>query len=194
MSWMNYDQEAAKKAGGSEYITESGAYVGTLSAKWAESSKGTQGIEFSLACPGGKADYLTVWVYKAGGEMITGGYNLLQAIIGLLKLRGLGRFKKDAEVTEFAGKQIGFVLRKVLYTKNNGDDGYKFEIVMPFSATTNKTLREALDNKPAETVDRVLATLKDKDERGASRQPVQTGGAFDPGVPPADDLDDGLPF
>lgn len=193
MSWMNYDQEAAKKAGGGEYITESGAYVGTLSAKWVLSRNGTQGIEFSLACQNGKANYLSVWAFKANGEMIAGGFNLIQAMIGLLKLRGLGQFNADAEVHEFAGKQIGLVLRKVLYTKNNGGDGYKFEIVMPFSATTNKTLREALDNKPAETVDRVLATLKDKDDRGAARQPVQSCGAFDPGVPPAD-FDDEINF
>lgn len=178
---MTYEQESGEKAGIGG-VTETGAYVGSLSAKLSIAQTGTKSIEFTLKTESGEARYLSAYYEKQDGTVINSGKNIINAVMGLLKLPGINQQAAfDAEgkdilaIPEFEGKQIGFVLQKVLYTKNNGDDGYKFEIRIPFSAVSRQTLKEALSNTPAQTVDSMLSTLKDKDERTNNQQQSQSG-------------------
>lgn len=71
---------------------------------------------------------------------------------------------------EFAGKRVGLVIQKVLSKKDDGSDTYKFDIRMPFIAETRQTLQERHERKNAETVDKMISTLKDKDDRKKSTQ------------------------
>jgi hypothetical protein len=61
---------------------------------------------------------------------------------------------------------------------------------MPFSPKTRCTLKEALAQSPAVTVDKMLETLTDKDER-TNNQP-QNGG-YD-SMPPAGHMTDDVQF
>ncbi|WP_242365323.1 hypothetical protein [Yersinia enterocolitica] len=91
--------------------------------------------------------------------------------MGLNKIKRLnavevqGEQEVELHCPELEGKPIGFVLQKVLYTKSDGGDGYKFDIKQAFSSTSRKTFKEAVDGTPAEAVDKLLLVLKDKDER-----------------------------
>ena len=166
---FQFNQEAAMASRESFGITESGAYVGKLSAKYVQGSNGSKsaGIEFSLECDQGKLNYLTAWYQKKDGTCNTTGYNLVNAMMGLLKLQTLTSKQVGEEwvCPEFEGKQLGLVVQKELFTKNDGSEGYKFEIVMPFSAQSRKTLKEAIANAPATAVDKMIPLLKTKDNR-----------------------------
>ena len=178
---FQYNQDSAMSARDSFGITESGAYVGKLSAKYVQGSNGSQsaGIEFSLETEQGKLNYLTAWYQKKDGTCNTSGYNLVNAMMGLLKIRELTskQVGEDWVCPEFDGKQIGLVVQKELFTKNSGQEGYKFEIVMPFSAQSRKTLKEAMANTPATAVDKMLPLLKTKDNRSKSQGGYQQTGA-----------------
>ena len=178
---FQYNQEAAMASRESFGITESGAYVGKLAAKFVRGSNGSQsaGIEFSLECEQGKLNYLTAWYQKKDGTCNTSGYNLVNAMMGLLKIQHLTskQVGEDWVCPEFEGKQLGLVVQKELFTKNSGQDGYKFEIVMPFSAQSRKTLKEAMANTPATAVDKMLPLLKTKDNRSKSQGGYQQTGA-----------------
>ena len=178
---FQFSQDAAMASRESFGITESGAYVGKLAAKYVQGSNGSKsaGIEFSLECDQGKLNYLTAWYQKKDGTCNTTGYNLVNAMMGLLKLQTLTskQVGEDWVCPEFEGKQIGLVVQKELFTKNDGSEGYKFEIVMPFSAQSRKTLKEAMANAPATAVDKMIPLLKTKDNRNkSSGQHPATGG------------------
>ena len=177
---FQFSQDAAMASRESFGITESGAYVGKLSAKYVQGSNGSKsaGIEFSLECDKGKLNYLTAWYQKKDGTCNTTGYNLVNAMMGLLKLQTLTskQVGEDWVCPEFEGKQIGLVVQKELFTKNDGSEGYKFEIVMPFSAQSRKTLKEAMANAPATAVDKMIPLLKTKDNRSKAQGGYQQTG------------------
>lgn len=188
---MSYSAEAAAKAGGGDYINEGGAYIGKIKEAKYTTSKNThsQGIEFSFESKQGqKANYISVYYAKAPaaqgqpGEPIKGGVSTINAIMGVLGLKQITAVKSgDGYICpEFTDKDIGLFLQKKLMTKNDGSDSYGFEIKVPFDPRDNKTMREKLDNKPAETINRMTASYKDDDQR-KQKQSGSTGnsGGYD---------------
>jgi hypothetical protein len=99
------------------------------------------------------------------------GSKMLNAIIGCCKVTNLtSKLVNHSDgpkyfCPELESKSLGLILQKVLYTKEDSSDGYNFEIRLPFIAQTGKTLAEQLGNKDAIAVNKVLATLTDKDDR-----------------------------
>ena len=188
-SMFNYDQEQAVQAGVSNYVSDSGAYGGKiLTAEWVVSTqKGTKGIELTFETVDSlKANYLTIWYQKATGEQLAGS-KMLNAIMGCCKVTNLTSkavtFPEGPKYfcSELENKSLGLILQKVLYTKADLSYGYKFEIRLPFIAQTGKTLAEQIGNKDAIAVNKVLATLTDKDDRtGLSSQ---TNASASNGVP-----------
>src|SRR5690606_16467209 len=133
------------------------------------------------------------------------GYKVLSAIMTVMGVQSLepkqGNIKapdgNPRQVTAFPalhGKPIGLVLQKVLYTKNDGKDGYKFNIFAPFNARTELTAKEMRDgNTQPVALGGIIATLKDKDERTAGHPGA--GQASTNGVPDdpfGDDLGQGF--
>ena len=177
---FSYNQEEAVKAGVSNFVSESNAYAGKIvSAEWIVSSqKGTKGIELSFETDEGlRANYLTIYYQKSDNTMLTGS-KMLNAIIGCVRgdaLTSKGINQQNGETKYFCpelqGKVIGLILQKVLYTKQDGSDGYKFEIRIPFIPQTGKTLGEQLGNKDAQAVNKILSTLTDKDDRTGGSDP-----------------------
>lgn len=169
---FNYDQSAGVSAGVSNYVSESGSYSGRIiSAEWKQASTGTKGIELTFeSAEGLKANYLSLWYQKADGTELSGA-KMLNAIMGCTKVTALNSVSQNGDngtqyfCPELVNKTIGLVLQKSLYTKNDGQDGYKFEIRIPFIPQTGKTLAEQLGNKDAITINNILKTLTDKDDR-----------------------------
>ena len=179
---MKYDQEIGKKAGGSDSLSEGGAHICTItSAVCVQAKTKTHGIEFEVVTDGGqKARYLNVYYMKADKSLIAGGQSMLNALMGLTGATQLSyaQANRDGEavnyIPELEGKKIGLFLQKKLYTKGDQSEGYSFEIKVPFNPVDGKTLREALDNKPAQTIERMSNSYKDKDERTAQQASTQS--------------------
>lgn len=176
---FTYNEEAALTAGMGGFINETGAYLLTITeAALTTSQGGAKAIEFSgEADDGRRVQYLSVYVTKKDGSENTFGVNMIHAIMGCAGIKQLTNQMRDAShfvAPEFAGKKVGLVLQKILRSKNDGSDTYGLEIRMPFIAQTRQTLQEKAAGKNAETVDRMVATMKDKDERKkGGGQPVQ---------------------
>jgi len=172
-SMFAYNQNEAVAAGVSNYVADSGAYQGRiLSVEWTVAKTSTKGVEITFETAEGlKANYLSLWYEKADGTQLSGA-KMLNAIMGCTKVTNLsskGVNQPDSSTKYFCpeleNKSIGLVLQKVLYTKNDGQDGYKFEIRIPFIPQTGKTLAEQLGNKDALTINNILKSLTDKDDR-----------------------------
>lgn len=174
---LQYNQDSAAKAGGGEFLSNGGAYVVEITeAKFVTAKTKSAGIEFSIKTEGGlKANYISVYYAKAPatqggvGEPITGGQSVLNAIMGILRIDKMTAVKSGESWTcpELTGKKVGMFLQKKLTSKSNGDDSYGFELSVPFNPVDRKTMREIISNSPAQTIDRMTSTYKDKDERRA---------------------------
>lgn len=173
---ITFNDELARTAGAGG-ASETGAYSGIISSAIFTCGRDSQSeaMEFSIDSDVGKINYLRINFMGREGQPLKHGTALINAIMGLIKIKQLnavevvnGEGEVELHCKELEGKPIGLVLQKVLYTKNDGSDGYKFDPKQVFSANTRKTYKEAIDNAPAEAVDKLLAVLKDKDERVAN--------------------------
>jgi hypothetical protein len=172
---LQYNQESAAKAGGGEFLSQGGAYVVDITeAKFVTAKTGSNGIEFSIKTDDGlKANYISVYYAKApatqggAGEPITGGQSALNALMGILRVERMTAVKTGDSwfCPEFTGKKVGMFLQKKLTSKSTGEDSYGFELSVPFNPVDRKTMREIIGNLPAQTIDRMTASYKDKDER-----------------------------
>ena len=192
---FQYDQESALTSGASNYITEGGPYIGSISeAKYVFGKNGKQsaGLEFTLSTDSGEAKYLSVWYQKADGAVNQYGYALIQSMMGLCKLSTLTQQAKgDYSIApEFTGKQIGLLLQKILTSKQDGSDSYKMEIKLAFLPQTRQTLKEAIGREPAVVVDQWAASLTVKDERKKGQSQAASYHQYDD-VPSGDN---DLPF
>lgn len=172
-AFMQYSQDSGVKAGGSDSLSEGGAYICEItSAIYSCASTGTHGIEFSVQTKDGlKGRYINIYYAKKDNTPVSGGQSILNAMMGLLKIPSISFLQANRDgasvncVPEIEGKTMGLFLQKKLYTKGDGTDGYQFEIRTPFDAATGKTLREIVNDKPASTISRMMASYKDNDDR-----------------------------
>lgn len=180
---FTFDDESARTAGAGG-ASETGAYAGNISAAVFTTGRDSQSeaMEFSIDSDVGKINYLRINYKGREGQPLKHGAALINAIMGLTKVKQLnaveltnGEGEIELHCKELEGKPIGFVLQKILYTKNDGGDGYKFDVKQVFGANTRKTYKEAIDSAPAEAVAKLLAVLKDKDERVANDALQQSG-------------------
>jgi hypothetical protein len=193
---FTHDQEAAMTAGQGGFINESGAYAITISeAKLTKAQSGAEFIEFSGETDDGrKVNYLSVCCKKKDGSVNTFGQSMVQAIMGCCGVRQVTSHMVSVNnliAPEFTGKRVGLVLQKILRTKNNGDDTYGMDIRIPFYPDTHQTIAEKVEGKPATAIDKMVAGLKDKDERKSASTGYQNHAQQN--IPPAD-FDDGIPF
>lgn len=202
---FQFNPEKALQAGASSYIQTSGAYKGKITkAKWVSAKfSNAQSLELSFESEEGQiANFINIWYKKADGTESPYGEAHIHALMGLLKLQNLSQAPKGEETVcpELQGKPIGLILQKVLSTKDNGEDTYKFDLVLFFGANSGKTYQEAVNQEPAQRVTQIAATLKDKDERKRNTPtspppspPRQQSGNVEP-AQPLDDIDDDIPF
>ncbi len=205
---LNFNAAEARKADNvSSVIKETGKYVGIITrAEKLLSSNNTEGVGFSFKSDdGASANYLDVYTVKADGTKLR-GYDLVQAIMGCLKLRtadegeitferwsGSERKMVPAKAQGYPGmmgKRVGLILQAELQTNNNtGADVEKLNIIVPFEASTGLVVSEILDGKTkaekADTIVRLLKPIRDSRKSGstAARPAAAGAGALDDDIP-----------
>jgi len=181
---MNYefDESSAVKADEARLDT-SGAYVCKIVEAQAivSQEKGTHGVLFKVTSEGNGDAEFTLYTKKADGKPIF-GYNQLQAILmltGVRNLRGAKGLvsKWDNEIGErvevegtvfpdLAGKKVGLVFQKEMYTSNSGKDSFRMNMVGSFHYETRLTCSELKERKvKPEKLEKQLSRLQDKDSR-----------------------------
>lgn len=208
---------AADSSGGGKFIDESGAYTGEIIyARAVQSSTGGWGVELGFVTDAGqKAKYApTLWTLSADGKRHF-GHDILDCILICAGMKPGNAMKPGtvkytvwdydlrAEVEKespgypaIAGKRIGLLLQKELYTTKKGADGSRIQIVGAFDPETRQAASEKVENKPATVTDKRLATLKDIDKRNAG-EPASAApaGSYTSGSNSSfDDLDSDIPF
>lgn len=190
-----FDPEASGKADDvASRIDTSAAYIGRFKDAHAIKSErtGTEGIHFEFSSPGGGSASFDVYTHKENGDK-TFGWNQVQAMMAILGLRGLRSIQGKFEAYDFdAGKRveqqgeifpdlldkdIGLVLQKELYTKGNGQDGFRMNLYGIFHAQSRLTASEIKERKvQPEKLEKMLRSVKNKDSRkigGATSEPAQ---------------------
>lgn len=187
---FKFDPEAAKKAG-TMGISENGAYEGVIASAvytFGKDGSQSQALEISLDSNGAKANYLRINYLGKDGEP-TFGMGLISALMWSAGIKEAapvqvqGPDGAEWHNQALVGKSVGLVLQKTLYTKGDGKDGYRMEIRQAFKCGTRKTYAEHAENSPAEAVDKMVATLKDRDDRIPNA--VSSGQRNTGGQPPA---------
>ena len=197
--------EAAKAAGQGSRITETGKYVGhiTVAERTVSSQKGSEGIEVRFEADDGRtADYMTIWTHSRDGAELP-GFRMLNALMTCMRAKEIKPVKgqvpvgrdgatKEAFVYPALCQRVGLILQRENYVNGQGREGFKFDIVLPFEATTGLSAAEILDRVSApEQADKIASTLRDK----APRKPANGGGyggaKGDPG--PSHDGGGGMP-
>lgn len=170
------DVELAKAGSqmGGGLIDESGAYKGVITeAKQFQGDNGASGIELSFEREdGAKANYIKLYEKKNNGALGF-GVKQIQAIMACMKLRAVNNL---AELH----KPVGLILQREDYVKNDGSTGFSMKLVAPFDPQTQKTAKEILENSEANTVMKILSTLKDKPAKQQAYQPQQATTHADP--------------
>lgn len=171
-TWSPETAEMAKKAGPGG-LSETGAYEGAISSAvytFGKDGSQSQALELSLECPGGKANYLRINYIGKDGQQ-TFGMGLISAILWATQVKNA--VPQQVQTNDgiewhcpaLLGKRVGLFLQKVLYTKNDGGDGYRFEVRHVFQPGTRKTYAEFSENLPALAIANLEETMKDRDER-----------------------------
>lgn len=205
MRTYSLDAKAAKQVGTSNYITDTGKYIGTFTrAECVMSTQDTEGVEFDFKSVDGRTvNYLQLWTHNSEGKEIYGG-KVLSAIMACLRVRTM--MPKPMDFTKFDGSRytadglaelmttpIGVLLQREEYEKRDGGTGFKFNIVAPFEAKTELTAAEILDKKSIpEQLAKMAATLHDRVPR--AQKPAKTAMAPVNATQTFNDMDDDIPF
>lgn len=190
------DPEAARAAGQSNYITQTGKYTGVFEMAVAKTSeKGTDGIEFTFKSrEGQQANYLQLWTHNNAGEPLY-GYKVLQALMTCIKVRQIApqRAGKDELFPGLCNKPIGLLLQREPYDKNDGSEGFKFNIFGCFDPMSELTAKEILDRvvQPAQLA-QMVAQLADRPKQSKKVGDVRS--VAPASAPNFQDMDDDIPF
>lgn len=182
----SYDEEAAGRADNvANRIDTSDAYIGRFKSVNAMKSErtGTKGVHFEFEAPGGAVTNFDLWTEKDDADKTKlFGYSQLMAIMAIMGLKGLKSVKgkydgfvdgKRAEVEgevfpELTNKDIGLVLQKELFTKQDGKESYRMNLFGIFHPTSRLTSTEIKEGKRTpEKLEKMLRGLKTKDSRTA---------------------------
>jgi hypothetical protein len=182
---FTFDAEAAEQ--GDNFATRidtTGRYVGKFTAaRRIVARTGTTGVALTFEAKEGGLGDINLYATKSDGTR-TFGYNQIQAIMGLFGLKtGLQGVPGKAQVYDaelgqrveqdvtlypaLCGKDIGAVFRKRLYSKDDGQDGWSLELAAVFDAQTGATWTEKKAGGMPVKINKLLASIKDKDERKA---------------------------
>ncbi|SUW63439.1 Uncharacterised protein [Buttiauxella agrestis] len=172
-NWNAESAELAKKAGASNGINETGAYEGVITSAvytFGKDGSQSQALELNFESNGAKANYIRINYQGKEGQQ-TFGMGLVSAIMWAAKIKqAQPQQVQTLEGTEWqcpalVGTKVGLFLQKVLRTKDDGSDTYRFELRHVFQVGTRKTYAEHSENAPAEAIAALEASMKDKDER-----------------------------
>jgi hypothetical protein len=196
MTQYSLNPNEAKEGSGriSNRIDEKGAYVGTFTkAKAFKNANGTSGVEFEFVTSTDKKEArLTIYTHNGKGEALH-GFKQLQAIMAVLKLRDIStqvvnieewdhaagqKVRRDAELFPMLmGKPIGVVIVMEPYQGAKGI-GSQPIFHAPYDPATSQLAIEILERKPAESLKKMLAGLKDRPMRIPAAKPAAQGSGY----------------
>ena len=207
MSFTRNDA-SAKSLDGGQWITTSGAFIGTITqAMVGVSDSGTQFVEIAFKDDGGALCFPKLFLAKKDGTEVFGAkiLNALMVVCGLDKVdvleakvylrdknapNGL-RVENGYRMPALEKKHVGIVVQREnrIY---QGKKVYQINLLTPFDPQTRKVAKEILENAPeAKLLDARLKTLKDKDSTGQAQAAAQPPA----GHPATADLpEEDLPF
>lgn len=183
-----YDEGSASQADNVANRIEQGPYVGQFKVVHAITAQsGTEGMHFEFESGGGNVGF-DLYTRKSDGSKVF-GMNLVQAIMSIMGLRGLKSVSGEHEAwvdgkretvegevfPDLAGKDIGLVFQKELYTKGDGRDGQRMNLYAVFHPTSRLMVSEIKEHKvKPEKLEKTLKGLKVKDTRkAAAAEPSQ---------------------
>lgn len=179
---FTYNQEQAATVGAGQYVTKSGGFdvkvVRAITTKSQTQGSQAQFLEMDLETrEGQKCNYVSICFVKGDGTQLEFGNKLIQAIMGCAGIQYLTA-DQNGNCNELLQKNFKAILQRVDFTKNNGTDGYKFELKLP-ALMTGQTIQEQLAGKPAQAFASYAESVEDKDERKAvnSNQAANYGAA-----------------
>lgn len=206
---FQYNEQQAAEAdagGGGDYITESCVVRGFIEqAKWVEANSGAKGLELTFeSAEGQKANYLTLYYQKKDGSPNEVGNNQIQSLMGVTGAKSLSQAPSANGLIapELTRKPVQVALERENYIKNNGDEGFRFQIKCFMSAKSGLTIYEHQNGKQAESA-AYWADRFAKNPKGAPPKQQSSGGAqYSNGpndysnsyVPPEADDSDSIPF
>lgn len=202
LSSYTLDADLAKQVGTRLRITRSGKYTGRFTrAELVTSRQRSEGLEFSFESDDGlTADFLTCWTHNVDGRELY-GLKVLNAILTCLRIREIdarpatlqdrhGGTREARVFPQLVDRPIGLLLQREEYQKQDGNVGWKFNIVAPFEPGSGLTAGEIL-SQAAEPVqlERMLSALRDRTL--PQRAPSAGGPTVAGGL---GDIDDDIPF
>jgi hypothetical protein len=205
MGIIKFDMGAAMRGGGGA-ISESGVYYGKLTAATIfTTSGGAGGVEFAFKADDGReCKYIKIITRKKDGG-IAFGFDQVQRLMGLFLLESVESVIVGEDyngepvegIPALCNRPIGVVLQRENYWKNNGDPGYKMNVLHFIDPKTNKTYTETRNGAEALAYkqpieDRMPNTSPVSANSVASRNNRPTPESTD--VPPTSVYDDDLPF
>lgn len=164
-SVFTYNQEQASQVGAGQYVSKSGGYDFKITrAAWTSSpASAARFLELDLETrEGQKCNYVSICFVKGDGSTLDFGSNMIQAIMGCAQVGNLT--DQQGNCPELIGKFLKAVVQRVDYTKNNNDDGYKFDLKLP-ALLSGQTIKESLANEPAKAFQAYADSIEDKDDR-----------------------------
>ncbi|RUR38505.1 hypothetical protein [Vreelandella populi] len=198
----NEEKAIAADAGGGDYITESCVVRGFIEqAKWVEASSGAKGLELTFESEHGKkANYLTLYYQKKDGSINEVGDQQIQSLMGCTGAQSLSMTNNGSAMIapELTRKPVQLALERENYVKGNGQNGFRFQIKCIMSAKSGLTIAEYKAGKQAESAGYWAQRFAQNPQgEPPKQQATQASGQHDYSnsyVPPADDMDDTIPF
>ena len=207
MSNYTLDVLAAKMANAGGRIDTTGKYIGKIKhAIMFTNGNGTDAVEFEFVDSSGSAATLTLWTRSSKNPKLS-GYNVLMSMMTVCSIKGLNgtnrtvkKYDYDEKAVidkvvcvapEFDDKDIGLLLQREEYEKNNGDIGYRMNIFAAFQAQTGLTATEIIDRQTVSSeILKIESRLADKKAKVSSTS-AQSSTV---NVNSTQGLDDDLPF
>lgn len=194
---FTYNQNLATQIGGGLQYVSGGYDLKIVRAQMKEGKF----LEFDFEeKEGRKFQFISINHTKNDNTPNEFGHKMINAIMGCVGVSQL-TCDQQGNVPELSGKYLKGILQRVNYTKQSGEnagkDGFRFEFKMPASIKDGRTVKEMVEQKPAEAFDRYAESVEDKDERGSipsqpAQQAPQSAQPQYSDVPM--DFDDDIPF
>lgn len=195
---------AAKSLDGGQWITQSGAYIGTITQTMiGVTDSGAQYVEIAFKGDDGALCFPRLFLTKRDGTDAF-GRRILDALmvvcdVKLCEVQTVAVFIRDRTQSSGFRKEMGYRMpaleRKrvglVLQRENREYQGkltYQMNLLTPFDPQTRKVAKEILEGSAeAKLLDARLKNLKDRDSTGQASAPAQTTAQPPAGHPAASD-------
>ncbi len=175
----NYKLNAkdARNVGNGSYISQSGAYLGTIRQAWVYDTKnGATMLDLTFETTENAIANINMCIFDRT-QKPTFQKNILDALMTVFRIKEIQpvqskiRNRKGEEDTgyiipEFQRKPIGMLLQlapeEFIASDNSIKIANRINLLTPFDAQSKRNAKEILDNEDAQAVERALKTLKDR--------------------------------